>query len=287
MKIIDSIKKDANKTGIKIQDSEAEKLEKIFNRMFYLDKNVEQEVEFVRQVMTRGMESQERKGLHASALIVLEKQFCLRQQVLSLVYKQLQGEQLPVSTMRIFEEGNSIHEKWQRMFIRAGYAKPSMLDRTRIDKDCGVSFSPDIVCRIPDFYPGLMVGEIKSVNPFTFKKMTSHPSARKQLQFYLYLCQKAKGTLGDPDDPDYKKGFVLCEDKGTQDFKIFIYDFNIDEVKEFVKRCDEVGRCYDRLINEKKMAVRHEECVSMSCDMAAKCPMRDACWGCGMGRVRL
>ena len=44
-------------------------------------------------------------------------------QVLSLIYRQLQGEQLPVGLMRIFEEGNAIHEKWQRLFIRAGYSK--------------------------------------------------------------------------------------------------------------------------------------------------------------------
>lgn len=287
MGIIDSIKKDANKTGIKIQTSEAQKLETLFNKMFYLDKNVEQETAFIKQVMTRGLEDTERKGLHASALIVSDKQFCVRQQVLSLIYKQLQGEQLPVATMRIFEEGNAIHEKWQRLFIRAGYSKPKMLDKTRVDADYQVSYTPDIVCRIPEFYDGLMVGEIKSVNPFTFKKMSSHPSARKQLQFYMYLCQKAKGNLDNPDDPDYKRGFVLCDDKGTQYFKVFVYDFDMKEVSPFVDRCEEVEYRYNRLVDAGKMVGRHEECTSQTCDMAGKCPMRDACWNCGMGRVKL
>lgn len=287
MGIIDSIKKDAGKQRMKIQTTDAQQLETLLNKMFYLDRNVELETEFVHQVMTRGLEDTERKGLHASALIVSDKQFCIRQQVLSLIYKQLQGEQLPVATMRIFEEGNAIHEKWQRLFIRAGYSIPKLLDKTQVDMQYQVSYSPDIICKIPEFYHGRMIVEIKSVNPFTFKKMSSHPSARRQLQFYMYLCQKAKGTLDDPDDLDYKKGFVLCDDKGTQDFKVFIYDFDMKEIAPFVDRCEEVEHYYYRLMEHGKMVGRHEECTSQLCEMAAKCSMRDACWNCGMGRVKL
>ena len=118
MGLLDEIKKNATQTGTKIQTSEAAQLEKILNKMFYLEKNIDEEVAFVKQVMTRGLENQERVGLHASAIIVSDKQFCTRQQVLSLLYKQLQGEQIPIGLKRIFEEGNAIHEKWQRMFIR-------------------------------------------------------------------------------------------------------------------------------------------------------------------------
>ena len=225
MGIINNIKKDALRNGSKVQTSEAAKLEGILNKMFYLEKNIEEETEFVKQVMTRGLESQERVGLHASAMIVSDNQFCVRQQVLSLCYKQLQGQQISIGLKRIFEEGNAIHEKWQRMFIRAGYAKAKTLDRTRFDNDYMISYTPDIVCRIPEFYDGAMVGEIKSVNPFQFKKMTSHPSAHKQLQFYMYLCQKAAKEKGTWNGKDYMKGFVLCDDKGAQDFKLFIYDY--------------------------------------------------------------
>ena len=135
MGIIDQIKNDSIKTGVKIQSSEATKLEGIFNKMFYLDRNIEEETRFVNMVMTRGLGNQERKGLHASSMIVGDKQFCVRQQVLSLIYKQLQGEQIPVSLRRIFEEGNAIHEKWQRLLIRAGYAKAHTLDKKRFDEE--------------------------------------------------------------------------------------------------------------------------------------------------------
>lgn len=287
MGIIDDIRNDSIKNGSKIQSTESAKMEGILNKMFYLQKNVDEEVKFIKQVMTRGLETQERVGLHASAMIVSDKQFCIRQQVLSLIYKQLQGEQLPVGLMRIFEEGNAIHEKWQRMFIRAGYAKAKTLDRTRMDDEYKISYTPDIVCRIPEFYDGAMIGEIKSVNTFQFKKMTSHPKAHSQLQFYMYLCMKAAKDKGIWNGKDYMKGFVLCDDKGLQEFKTFIYDYEPETVAPFIERSEAVTYHYNKFMDEGKMVKRKKECTSYNCKLAEKCPMKDACWNKGIGRVKL
>lgn len=287
MGLIDNIKRDSVKNGSKIQTTEDSKLYDILNKMFYLDKNIDEEVEFVRQVMTRGLEDTERKGLHASALIVSDKQFCVRQQVLSLIYKQLQGEQLPASLMRIFAEGNAIHEKWQRMFIRAGYAKATTLDKTRFNDEFKISFTPDIVCKIPEFYDGAMIGEIKSVNPFQFKKMTSHPSAKKQLQFYMYNCIKKAKAKGKWNGKDYLKGFVLCEDKGNQEFKVFVYDYEPLLIAQPIERCEEVKYHYDNFLENNKMVGRKDKCNSYDCEQASKCPMKDACYNKGMGRIKL
>lgn len=287
MGIIDQIKNDSIKNGSKIRSTESAKLDALLNQMFYLDKNIDEEVEFIRQVMTRGLGETERKGLHASAMIVSDAQFCVRQQVLSLIFKQLQGEQLPVGLMRIFAEGNAIHEKWQRLLIRAGYAKAKTLDRTRMDNEFMVSFTPDIVCRIPDFFDGALVGEIKSVNPYQFKNMTSHPSAHKQLQFYMYLLQKQAKEKGKWNGKDYTKGFVLCDDKGAQDFKTFIYDYEPETVAPFIDRCEEVKYHYQNFIDTGKMVKRKCECNSYDCKLAEKCPMKDACWNKNNGRVKL
>lgn len=288
MGLIDDIKKDAVKSGSKIQSSEATKLEGILNKMFYLSKNIDEETLFVKTVMTRGMESQERVGLHASAIIDKgDKSFCTRQQVLSLLFKQLQGEQLNVNTLRIFEEGNAVHEKWQRLFIRAGYAKAKTLDRTRIDKEYMLSYTPDIVCKIPEFYGGAMVGEIKSMNSFSFKKQSEHSSGKKQLQFYMYLCQKAKGNLNNPDDLDYKKGFVLMDSKNDQEFKVCVYDYDPDIVNPYIDRLEEIGYYYEKFINEHKMLNRPQDATSYDCKLCEKCMMKDACWNKGIGRVRI
>ena len=288
MGIIDSIKNDAVKSGGSIQTPEGSRLDAILNKMFYLEKDIDEETKFVHDVMTRGLESQERVGLHASALIDKgDNSFCIRQQVLSLFYKQLQGEQLPADLVRIFEEGNAVHEKWQRLFIRAGYAKAKTCDRTRFDKEYPLSFTPDIIVRIPEFYPGLMVVEIKSMNSFSFQKQYEHQSGHKQLQLYMNRLQVAKGNLNDPNDPDFKKGFTLLDSKNDQKFRTVVYDYEPETVAPFLDRLDDIYIAKDKFEQEGKMVKRHKACTSPSCKLAEKCPMRDACWNVGMGRVEL
>ena len=287
MGIAQDIKKAAESNGTKIQSSEATKLEKILNRMFYLEKNIDEEVKFLRQVMTRGQETQERVGLHASALIVSDNKFCVRQQVLSLLYKQLQGENIEVGLKRIFEEGNAIHEKWQRLFIRAGYTNAKGCDLTRYFEDFELTFTPDVLVKIPEFFGGKMVVEIKSVNTFQFKKMTTHPSGHKQMQFYMYLLQEQMKKKGKWNGKDYTKGIVLCDDKNTQDFKVFIYDYDPMIVAPFVERCEAVQYYKNRVLKEHKMVSRCKGCNKPTCKTAEGCALRDACYNVGIGRVRI
>lgn len=287
MGLIDNIKKEAQGNRTKIQSTDAAALEKILNRTFYLPKNIEEETKFVKQVMTRGLESQERVGLHASAMLVGDKDFCLRAQVLSLIYKQSQGEQVPVSLMRIFEQGNAIHEKWQRLFIRAGYGEAKDMDFTRFDEDYMLSYTPDIDCLIPEFFEGRMIGEVKSVNTYQFQRMTKHPSAWKQAQWYMHLCIKKLKKVGKWNGKDYTKGFVLSEDKNTQDYKIEVYDYDPTLVEPFAGRADSIGYHHNRVFEEHKMVARPKDATSPTCKRCADCFMRDACWNVGMGKVKL
>ena len=274
MGLVDDIKKEAKGNRTIIQSSEAQELSKILNNLFYLDKNIEEESKFVKQVMTRGAETQERIGLHASALITGDKDFCVRQQVLSLIYRQLQGEQINVRLMRIFEQGNAIHEKWQRMFIRAGYSKANDLDVTQFNKKFKISFTPDIICEIPEFHDGKMIGEIKSVNTFQFQHMTRHPSAWKQCQWYMYLT-------------GIHKGFVLSEDKNTQEFKLEVYDFDQSIVDPFIDRAEEIKYYYKRVMTEHKMVKRPTDAKKPDCKRCQSCPMRNACWNINGGGKRI
>lgn len=274
MGLVSDIKKSALGNNTKIQSSEAAKLEKILNATFCLDKNISEEAKFVKQVMTRGQESQERVGLHASSLIVGDKDFCVRQQVLSLIYKQLQGEQINVGLMRIFEQGNAIHEKWQRLFIRAGYSKASDLDVTQFNDAYKINFTPDIICSIPEFYDGKMIGEIKSVNTFQFQRMVKHPSAWKQCQWYMYLT-------------GIHKGFVLSEDKNTQDFKIEVYDYDPSIVAPFIDRAEAIKYYYNKLMKQHKMVQRPDDAKSSDCKRCKDCPMRLSCWNLEGGKIKI
>ena len=269
MSLLKDIKKDAVRSGTKIQTSEAQEFEKKLNKLFYLEKNIEKETQFVKSVMTRGQETTERKGLHASAIIVSDNKFCYRQQVLSLFYKQLQGEQNPVGLMRIFEEGNAIHEKWQRLFIRGGYAEPLDCDYSRFAEEYDLSYTPDIIATIDG---EKYVGEIKSVNTYAYKKMTEHLSGKRQCMLYMYLT-------------GIKKGFVLQEDKNTQDFRVTLYDLDIDLLKPYTKRLKMIQKYKQNLLENHKMAQRHKNCTGYNCKMAENCPMKDVCYGRSKGRL--
>lgn len=288
MGIIDNIKKEATDKKINIQDSSAQELQKLLNNTFYLDKNIEEETKFVKQVMTRGLDTQERTGLHASAMLAGEKDFCLRAQVLSLIYKQSQGEQINPGLMRIFEQGNAIHEKWQRLFIRANYGKAIDMDYTRFCEEYKLSYTPDIDCYIPEFFEGRMIGEIKSVNTFQYQRMQKHPSAWKQCQFYMYLCIKELKNKKKWNGVDYTKGFVLSEDKNNQDFKIEVYDYNPVSIENYIERAEEIKFYYNRVFEKHKMVQRpkdtNNDCESKRCK---DCFMRNACYNINGGKIKI
>ena len=276
MGLLDNIKNDADKNFTKIQTDEERDIEQVLNSLHYLEKDIPKELEFLKSVMTRGQESQERKGLHASAIIVSDDKFCYRQQVLSLFYKQLQGEQVPINLKRIFSEGDAIHEKWQRLFIRGGLCKPLDCDYSRFADEFDLSYTPDIICEIPEDYrlesvydesvkkiPYIV--EIKSVNTFTFKKQKYHASGRRQCQLYMYLT-------------GIHNGIVLCEDKNTQDIKVYCYEFDYEPVKPYIARLEKIQYYKQRLITNHRLVKRHENCTGYMCKMAQSCPMHDVCY---------
>lgn len=276
MGLMDEIRKEASGNFTKLQSTEEEQIEKLLNSLFYLDKDIPKELKFLKSVMTRGQETTERRGLHASAMIVSDDKFCYRQQVLSLFYKQLQGEQTPIGLKRIFSEGDAIHEKWQRLFIRGGLCEPLDCDFSRFAEEFDLSYTPDIICAIPEDYKLESVHnddvkkipyvvEIKSVNTFTFKKQKYHASGRKQCQLYMYLT-------------GIHNGIVLCDDKNTQEFKVYKYEYNPTEIAPYISRLERVQEFKDRMLNKNKLVKRHEKCTGYNCKMAASCPMHGVCY---------
>lgn len=244
-------------------------LEQKLTSLFYVKRNPEEESRFIKMLLEREGENQERVGLHASAMLAGDKEFCLRQQVLSLLFKQIQNENVSASLARIFEEGNCIHQKWQRLFIAAGLGKPEDMDRHRFVKKYELSYTPD--ARIHIFGEDVLV-EIKSMNTFAFQKATGHPSGEKQLNFYLCL-------------ENLPWGFVLAEDKNTQDFKVFIVKQDKEAAREYLERLVDIKEAKEYFFESKKMPKR--KCKDCDCKQAQKCNMRDACFNIGMGRIKL
>lgn len=253
----------------------ANKIEKLLNRTFYLPKKIYAETEFIKHVMTRGQDTAERVGLHASSLTKGdEKDYCYREQVLALTYKQNQGENVPPSLKRIFTEGDAIHEKWQRLFIRAGYTTPKECDRTREHDDYMVSFTPDIIATIPELFGGERICvEIKSMNTYTYKNSTEHTEGRKQNMFYMHM-------LG------LKKGFVLAEDKNTQQFRCEYQEYDPDYVKIPIQRANRIIESwYDFVDSDYKHEALPKRHSLKDSDKCSKCNMRDACYNIGKGAI--
>lgn len=252
--------------------AEAMIVEQKLNKLFYEKPNIKEESAFIGLVLSKNGYNADRAGLHASAIIASDNEFCYREQVLSLFYKQLQGDNIPVSTKRIFEEGTSIHEKWQRLLIRGGICAKENLDRTRYVDDVDLSYTPDGTnVKIGNHE---YVFEIKSVNTYQFKDMKSHPSGRKQLMLYMYFerCHR---------------GIVLAEDKNTQAFKVFLQEFDPEVVYPYLKRLKQIQVYKHEFLDTRRMVDRMPACNSSTCKRALKCNMRDACWNVGMGRVKL
>ena len=268
MGLVDDIRSEALDKNVNVQGAVAKKIEDLFNSLYYAPKNMDEEVKFVKQMFTRGGISLERVGLHTSAMIVSDNEFCVRQQVLSLLFKQSQKENIPIDLLRIFEAGNAIHEKWQRLFIRGGLCHAEDLDFTRFVDEYELSFTPDAIITING---KKYVVEIKSVNTYQFQKMTSHPSAYKQVNMYMRFS-------------GIKRGIILCEDKNTQKFKVFPVKYNSAVTDPYVERLEAVKYYKERFLSQGIMVKRCEQCNSYLCKRALKCPMRDACYNKGMGR---
>lgn len=242
-------------------------IEKVLNNLFYADQNIKEEIRFLQ--IKRGNDSQERTGLHASAIIASENDFCYREQLLSLFFKMDQGQNVSQYLKRIFMEGDCIHEKWQRLMIRGKLGIPEDMDRTQFNDSFDLSYTPD--CLI-DIKGVTYVVEIKSMNTFTYKKSDNHPSGSKQLKFYMYLT-------GIHD------GFVLMEDKNTQEFKIQLVKFDLDEVIEYEERLRKIQAYKKKFLSDNKVPKR--KCDNVKCKRAQKCNMKDACFNVGIGRIKI
>jgi hypothetical protein len=211
---------------------------------------------------TKAHDEEERKGLHASAIIESESKFCIREQVLSLIFKRNKNESKTISPglMRIFEEGNYIHLKWQNLFERNKIAIG--IEDRGYSAMYDLYMTPDAIVKIKG---KTYVVEIKSCNTFSFKHITNtHPKGTKQLQLYMHFTC-------------IPRGFVLCEDKNTQEIKILIEEYNPEKVRPYIERLNKIMQ-YKRMFDETgKMAKR--KCSTISCKRALECPMANACFG--------
>ena len=224
---------------------------------------------------------EDRYGLHASAVIASDEEFCYRAQLLSLFYRQNQGEQLPIKLLKIFAQGNAMHEKWYKLFKKAGI--DVAIERTLWLTQYDLSFTIDALL---DFNkplgrdPDEQICDIKSQSSFIFKKSRGHPSGEKQVNFYLWALSVYTGV-------PHRKGFVLVDSKDDQEIKVVPVKYSKEKVAPYVYRLKEIQRMKQEFVETKTVPPRKTTCKSCDCKLASKCFMKDACWNIGKGRRKL
>ena len=216
---------------------------------------------------------EDRYGLHASAIIASDEEFCYRAQLLSLFYKQNQGEQLPLKQLKVFSQGNAMHEKWYKLFRKAGI--DVAIERTLWLPKYDLSFTIDALLNL---FNEEYVCDIKSQNSFSFKKQKGHPHGEKQVNFYLWALSQYTGV-------EHTKGFVLVDSKDDQEIKVVMVHRDDEKNVEYIERLTELQDMKKVFLKEHQAPPR--KCSNSSCKQASKCFMRDACWNIGKGRIKL
>lgn len=201
---------------------------------------------------------EDRVGMHGSGIIASENDFCFRQQVLSFYYKGNDVD-LPIALKRIFLEGWYIHSKWQQLFEQTGIARG--IEQRGVSNEWKLLFTPDAIIELDG---KMYVVEIKSVNTFQFKTMKGHPSGEKQCNLYMHFT-------GIP------RGFVLAEDKNTQEIKVFPVKYDPMKAKAYVERMYKVKEFLKKYEDTGKLPKR--KCESQNCKKANTCSYRESCFG--------
>lgn len=229
-------------------------------------------------------ENEQRYGLHASAIIGCEKDgFCYREQVLSLFFEMNQGEQLPVKLLKVFAQGNAMHEKWYSLFRAAGI--DVAIERTLFLPQYDLSFTIDALI---DFnkpkgkQPDEIICDVKSMNTYQFKHAKGHPSGEEQVNFYLWALTEYEKTRSGKK---YRKGFVLIDDKNDQEIKVPVVHYDKAKIAPKIACLKEIQTMKKEFVKEKVVPKRI--CKSSDCKRASVCGMRDACWNIGKGRRKL
>ena len=214
-----------------------------------------------------------RYGLHASAILASDNEFCYREQVLSLFFKMNQGEQLPIKQLKIFAQGNAMHEKWYNLFRQAHI--DVAIERSLFLKQYDLSFTIDALLNI---FNEEVICDVKSQNSFVFKKQVGHPSGEKQVNFYCWALTKYTGV-------PHRKGFVLVDSKDDQEIKVVPVRYSKKNVEPYVDRLKVIQEMKQEFLENKVMPKR--KCANCNVKRAQKCNMRDACFNIGFGRRKL
>jgi hypothetical protein len=245
---------------------------------------------FKNMLVSWGASQPLRTGLHASSVLVSDAEWCVREYVLAELFSDQarKPEMHPWDWKReaIFENGWDLHKRWQKIFKQFGkvvsekvevglavWRDEYELDRTHFDETRNIYFSPDAII---EFGGQRYVVEIKGIKQEAFEKLTDSletaisvnetvAKARLQAQLYMHL-------LG------LKKAILLIENKNTQDFKVWVIEYDKALSDLYIDRIYDVKRKLAVVKRDGLSKLPQRICQSRGDARAQKCPLRDCCF---------
>lgn len=260
-------------------------------------------IDFRNMYVRWGSNTPVRTGMHASAILQPESEWCVREQVLLDLFpeqvEKAEWESWQWRTSAIFENGWDLHKRWQRVFekfakivytpVFGGIAYAQMppasddgndlielapeLDLTHYDHKRNIYFSPDAIIK---FGQEQYVIEIKGIKEQSYLELTGDldqacascqtvDKARKQANLYMHL-------LG------LKRAIILVENKNTCDFRLWVIEYHQEMAWPYTDRMNQVR---GKIILARKQGLDklpQRICQSASDPRAQRCPLRSACF---------
>lgn len=245
-------------------------------------------LDFQDMYLSYGASQSPRTGLHASSLLVPESEWCTRRYVLSELYPD-QAETPELARWQwkqqaVFENGWDVHKRWQKLFRQfgnvvygdgvgeSGIIFPNMpeLDLTHYDGERHVYFSPDAILEVHGEH---MVVEIKGINHEAYQSlpnalegaMTACETVNKaviQANLYMHLLE-------------LNHAIILIENKNTQDFRVWVTEYNRALALPLVQRAYSVKGA---IVRARKGQLASRVCESPDSPLARKCPLKGICF---------
>lgn len=265
------------------------------------------ELDFRNMYVEWGKSSPARHGMHASAVLQSESEWCTREQVLHQLYPE-QGEKPEWNSWdwkksAIFENGWNLHRRWQRLFEKFGNVVYSCvddmgiahistaelnnrddlreingklyapeLDLTHYDSERNLYFSPDAIL---NFGPHTYVVEIKGLKQESYSKLTDNLLESIQLDETVKKARIQANLYMHL--LQLKRAILLIENKSNQDFKLYLTEYDPALCNEQIVRIYDVKK-YLTLYPKNKSNLPARTCFSSSDPRARKCPMKSVCF---------
>lgn len=160
-------------------------------------------------------------------------------------------------TQRIFDNGHEVHARWRDYFRGMGILVDAEVE-VKVNKPVPIRGHADGIIQ----WDGNKLYELKSISPnrFEFRRMYKKPDDRTYRQAQLYLWALNLET-----------GFVIYENKGTQEVLIFEIHQDEEVVQKELKRFTKIYEMYQ----EGNVPARPYKRESQDC---RDCDLETYCW---------